>query len=171
MKFYIPKMYQKNIFSINYDYLKEKGIKYLIFDLDNTLGLIDEEICNEKTKDFINKLSIDFKIIIASNNNFKRVNTFAKDLNTSIISFALKPSGKVYRHMKKQYTKNMNEVCIIGDQITTDIITGNRFGIYTILVDPLGKKDLKITSFNRYLEEKFMKKINLKRGEYYCEKN
>lgn len=37
---YLPDMYKKNIFDINYDKLKKKGIKCLIFDLDNTLALI-----------------------------------------------------------------------------------------------------------------------------------
>ena len=154
-----PKMYQKDIFSI----------KYLIFDLDNTLGKIDELVCNDKTKIFINELSNDFKIIVASNNNFKRVSDFCNGMNVSIIPFALKPSGKIYRYMKNNYTKNMTEVCIIGDQIVTDIFVGNRFGILSILVDPLGEKDLKITSFNRFLENKIIKRINLKRGEYYEE--
>ena len=36
-------------------------------------------------------------------------------------------------------------MCIIGDQIVTDILAGNRYKIYTVLVDPLGEKDLKIT--------------------------
>ena len=53
----------------------------------------------------------------------------------------------------------------------TDILGGNRFGIYTILVDPLGKKDLKITTFNRFLENRIIKKLSkrniLKRGKYY----
>lgn len=170
MKIYVPKMYYQDIYSINYDKLKEKGVKYLIFDLDNTLGLIEEEICDLNTQNFINKLSENFKIILASNNNFKRVKTFAINLNVSTISFALKPSGKIYRYIKKNYTNRMNEVCIIGDQIVTDIIAGNRFGILSILVDPKGVKDLKITGLNRIIEKHLMKKINFQRGEYYEEK-
>ena len=38
---YLPDIYKKNIFAINYDKLKKKDIKCLIFDLDNTLALID----------------------------------------------------------------------------------------------------------------------------------
>lgn len=169
MKIFRPKMYLKNIFNINYDLLKRKEIKYLIFDLDNTIGLINEDICNKKTEDFINKLSNDFKIIIASNNNYERVSKFTKNLNVSFIHYALKPSGKIKRYMKKNYTKNMKEICIIGDQIVTDILVGNRFGLLSVLVDPLGEKDLKITSFNRFLEKKIIKMIGLKKGEYYEE--
>ena len=45
------------------------------------------------------------------------------------------------------------EMCMIGDQIVTDVLAGNRFKIMTILVDPLGEKDLKITGLNRKIEE------------------
>ncbi len=170
MRVYEPKMYVRDIFSINYDNLKKMDIKYLIFDLDNTLGLVNDIVCDKKTSDFINKLSKEFTIIIASNNNHKRVSIFSSNLNVKTISYALKPSGRIYRFLKKNYTKNMNEVCIIGDQIVTDIISGNRFGIFSILVDPLGKKDLKITGFNRFIEKHLIKKIGLKRGEYYEKK-
>ena len=94
---------------------------------------------------------------------------FAKNLNVSFIHHALKPSGRIKRYMKNKYTKNMNEVCVIGDQIVTDILAGNRFGILSILVDPLGEKDLKITSFNRFIEKRIIKMIGLKKGEYYEE--
>ena len=62
-------------------------------------------------------------------------------------------------------------MCMIGDQIITDIYGGNRFGMFTILVDPLGKKDLKITSLNRFIENKILnnyeKKDIMKKGVYY----
>ena len=170
MCIYIPKMYYKDIYSINYERLKQKKINYLIFDLDNTIGFINEEVCSKEVETFINKLSHDFKIIVASNNNYQRVSKFVKNLSVSIIASALKPTGKVYRYLKKNFTKKMEEVCIIGDQIVTDIILGNRFGMHTILVNPKGEKDLKITGLNRLIEKRIMKKINFKRGEYYEEK-
>ena len=60
---------------------------------------------------------------------------------------------------------------MIGDQIVTDILAGNRFKIMTILVDPLGTKDLKITGINRKLEARIVKRYEkkgiFKRGKYY----
>ena len=73
MKIFIPKMYQKNIFTINYNKLKQAGIKLLIFDLDNTLGSIDETVINEDTKNFLTNLATNFQIVIASNSKKKRV--------------------------------------------------------------------------------------------------
>ena len=42
--------------------------------------------------------------------------------------------------------------------------------MHTILVDPIGTKDLKVTYFNRFLEKIILKIIKLKRGDYYHEK-
>ena len=63
-----PSMYKKDIFSINYKKLKKAGVKCLIYDLDNTLALIDEKECPEKTKELIIKLKDDFLIFIINNN-------------------------------------------------------------------------------------------------------
>ena len=59
-----PSMYKKDIFSINYKKLKKAGVKCLIYDLDNTLALIDEKECPEKTKELIRKLQDDFLIFL-----------------------------------------------------------------------------------------------------------
>ena len=55
--------------------------------------------------------------------------------------------------------------------MVTDVLAGNRYNIKTILVDPLGKKDLKITSLNRKVESRIIKHYKKKglfeRGKYY----
>ena len=70
-----------------------------------------------------------------------------------------------------RYHLKNSEIAMIGDQLVTDVLAGNRFGAYTIYVDPLGKKDLKITYFNRFIERRiinhYQRKGKFKRGEYY----
>ena len=66
MKKYIPSMYKKSIFDINYDKLKNIGIKCLIFDLDNTIALIDTKLIPEEVKTLFIKLKKDFNIVIIS---------------------------------------------------------------------------------------------------------
>jgi len=170
LKKFIPKSYQKNVFQINYDKLKVKGIRLLIFDLDNTLSLIDESIPSFEIKRLINNLSKDFKILVASNNKEQRVKLFCQELNCDYSYSSLKPTKKLWHFVKKKYSFNNDEVAIIGDQLVTDILLGNRCGMYPILVDAKGEKDLKITSVNRFIETKIKKKINFKKGVYY-EKN
>ena len=164
-----PKMYYKSIFNINYDWLLKKGIEVLIFDLDNTIMTVDEELPREEVVELFKKLNKDFKVFIASNNLKERVRRIGKYLDVHAFYLVRKPSGKIKKLLLSKITVNMNNVAIIGDQIMTDINMGNRLGMKTILVDPLGEKDLKITFFNRLMEKIVLKRIKVKRGEYYEE--
>lgn len=166
MKIFIPKMYQKNIFIINYNKLKQAGIKLLIFDLDNTLGSIDETVINEDTSNFLTNLATNFQIVIASNSKKKRVSKFCSGLNIPFYTFSLKPTKKSFIKIKNDYNLDYNKMAIIGDQILTDIFGGNRLGIYTILVDPLDI-DFKVSKINRLIEKKINLKNGIIRGNYY----
>ncbi|MBQ6498107.1 MAG: YqeG family HAD IIIA-type phosphatase [Bacilli bacterium] len=171
MGLFRPRIYQKSIYDINYKNLKEQGIKCLIFDLDNTLGLISNKNCPEETKELINKLKKDFLIIISSNNMKRRLRPYLKELEVDGISWSMKPSAKCLLQIKNKYKLHKKEMCIIGDQIVTDILAGNRYHIKTILVDPLGEKDLKITGLNRKVENRIIKHYEkrglFERGKYY----
>ncbi len=171
MNLFRPNMYKKNIFEIDYNKLKEQGITCLIFDLDNTLGLIEHEKCPLKTKKLLKELQKDFLILISSNNTKKRIAPYLKDLGIGGVAFSLKPSTKGLRKIKNHYNLNKKEMVMIGDQIVTDILSGNRYKIMTILVDPLGEKDLRITGLNRKIEAriiKYYKKRGMfERGKYY----
>lgn len=171
MNIFKPDIYKKNIFEIDYKNLKQKGIKCLVFDLDNTLGLIDETTCPKETKKLINRLKKDFLIFISSNNTNKRIKPYVDDLGIFGVGFSLKPSIKGLVTIRKKHKLNKSEMVMIGDQIVTDIFSGNRYGIKTILVDPLGKKDLKITNINRKIEkvivDNYKKRGIFERGNYY----
>ena len=171
MNLFRPDMYKKNIFEIDYQKLKDKGIKCLIFDLDNTLGLLEHERCPVKTKKLLKSLQKDFLILISSNNTKKRIKPYLKDLGIGGVAFSLKPLTRGLRKIKRDYGLKKKEMVMIGDQIVTDILSGNKFKIMTILVDPLGKKDLKITGLNRAVEAKIIKYYNkrglFERGKYY----
>ena len=169
MGLFRPNIYKKNIYDINYDLLKSQGIKCLIYDLDNTLGLISHKKCPDEAKELLNKLKKDFIVVISSNNTKKRLKPYLEELGIEGTSWSMKPSIKSLIYIKTKYKLHKKEMCIIGDQIVTDVLAGNRYKIKTILVDPLGEKDLKITYFNRWLERRIMRIIKLKRGEYYEE--
>lgn len=171
MNLFRPNIYKKDVFDIDYNALKEKGIKCLVFDLDNTLGLIDQKKCPLKVKKLIKELQKDFLIFISSNNTYKRIKPYLKELGVGGVAWSLKPSTRGLLKIKLKYKLKKKEMAMIGDQIVTDILSGNRFKILTILVDPLGEKDLKITGLNRKIEKrivKYFKKRGLfERGKYY----
>ena len=171
MKVFIPNRYYKSIYDIDYKKLRNEGIRALLFDSDNTLALISEGLPPKKVLDFIGKLSKDFDIYIVSNNNRDRIEKFCKPFNAEFVSFALKPLSKGFRQIKRKRNYKKSEMCVIGDQLMTDIFGGNRYKCFTILVDPLGKKDLKVTFVNRFIENRIInhlsKKGILERGKYY----
>lgn len=166
-----PTMYYKNIDSINYKKLKKEGIKCLVFDLDNTLALLDEITPSKKLINTIVTLKEEFDVFIVTNSPKKRTKPYKELLNIEIISFALKPLTKSLRKIKRKYKYKKEEMIMIGDQFMTDVLSGRNFGIKTILVDPLAEKDLKITKINRIIENRFLREYQKKgifeRGKYY----
>ncbi|MEG2283840.1 MAG: YqeG family HAD IIIA-type phosphatase [Bacilli bacterium] len=171
MNLFLPSMYKKSIYTIDYSKLKKANIRYLIFDLDNTIGLIKETEPSIKTKKLFQELSANFEIIVISNNTKKRVTSFLMGLDITLVSFAFKPFTRGLRKISKKFNCSKEEMIIIGDQLLTDILAGKRYKIKTILVDPLGKKDLAITSISRLIEKKifnyYKKQGLLERGKYY----
>ena len=168
---FIPYMYQKDIYSIDYDKLKKEKIKCLLFDLDNTISPAREIVLDKKIKELFNKLKKDFIVVLFSNNKKSRVNAFASFYETEYLHMSVKPLPFSYKKILKKYNLNKDEVIAVGDQLITDIFGGNLFKIKTILVDPVSKEDEKITFLNRKLESiifnKFKKENILIKGKYY----
>ncbi len=171
MAYFKPDVYQKSIFDIDYDKLYNRGIHYLIFDLDNTLALLEEKECPPRVKELIVKLKDKFTIIMISNNISSRIKPYKEELKIDTVSLAMKPLTKGLRKITKLYKCDKKEMIMIGDQVVTDILSGKLFGIATCLVEPLSDKDLKITGFNRKVEEiilnNYQKKKIFERGKYY----
>ena len=129
------------------------NIKGIILDVDNTLIDLDhnllegaEEWCNNLKKQNI-------KFCILSNSNKKeKVKKVAKLLDIPYIYFGTKPLKRGFKKAKEMLNLPYNELAIIGDQIFTDIIGGNRCKIYTILVEPISTRELFITAIKRGVE-------------------
>lgn len=126
---------------------------------------------SEENKKIIKRFKKRFLILICSNNTKKRLKPYLKDLGVGGVAWSMKPSTRGLRKIKHNYHLKKNEMCMIGDQIVTDVLAGNRFRIMTVLVDPLGDADLKITGLNRKIEAKIIKKYTkagiFERGKYY----
>ena len=56
MEKYIPDVYQKSIYTIDYQKLKSSGIHCLLFDLDNTLVPASVKVPNKKIKELFDDL-------------------------------------------------------------------------------------------------------------------
>lgn len=170
MENYIPDIYVKDIFNINFEELKSRGIKCLLFDLDNTLVPAKSINMEEKYVNKIKDLKNDFDVILFSNCLRKRGEMFLNLLDIEGVLFARKPSSKNYNKLLEDKKYKLEEVAMIGDQLLTDIKGGNKVGIVTILVDPISSDGI-FTKFNRIREKSVFTKLSdkglLYKGRYY----
>ena len=164
-----PNIYQKDIFSINYENLKKKNVKNLLFDIDNTIVAGNLKSLDNKTIDLFNKLKQEnFNIYIITNALKRRAKIFSEILDIKTYHFSMKPSPRNYNKIIKENNLNIKETAAIGDQIYTDVLGANKLGILSILVDPVSKHEFIITKINRVKERKLIKKTKIiTKGEYY----
>lgn len=172
MEKYIPDAYLKSIYYIDYEKLKSRGIKCILFDLDNTLAPLSLKKPNKKIKDLFIKLkNMGFKLIIFSNSGKTRLKPFKEALEVDCAFSCKKPMIKKYELILKEYKYTVSEVVIIGDNIVTDVLGGNKVGITTILVNPISNKDTASGKISRLYEKMIIKKLSKKelffRGKYY----
>ena len=172
MEKYIPDIYQKSIYDINYKKLHQCGIKCLLFDLDNTLIPLNCKEPNEKIKELVNNLKEQkFKIIIYSKCSKSRLEPFKNSLNVDCCILRRQSFDKKVNSILNSYNFKQAEVAIIGDRMNYDILNGNKVGITTILVNPISKKDHLYEKISRFKEKKLMKKLRnnnlFVKGRYY----
>lgn len=165
MKLY-PNLYLTNIKEITLDLLEKNKIKGLILDVDNTLIDYDKELIEGAKQWCDNLKGNNIKICILSNTNkVKKVAKVAKILDLEYIYFAHKPSKKGFYKAQKLLGLNLNEIATVGDQVFTDVLGGNRVGMFTILTKPIDKRDIVITKLKRPFEKVVIKKYLKNKGE------
>lgn len=169
LKKFLPDRYVKSIFQINPTTLKEKGIKGIITDLDNTLVAWDVAHATDQVINWISEMQrAGIEVTIISNNNEERVRIFSEPIEVPYEASARKPLTRSFKRASSRMRLTPKEVAVIGDQLLTDVFGGNRGGFYTILVVPIVQTDAKITQFNRKIERRilnyFYKKGLLEKG-------
>ena len=169
---FMPDVYQKSIYYINYDKLWKKGVRCLLFDMDNTITPAHITKPTKRLKRLFDELKAKgFKVIIFSNNPKYRIEPFKSFLNVDACAFALKPSKEKYNLIMERFKYKHTEIAAIGDQLLTDIYGANKLDITSVLVNPLTERDHTVTWINRLLEKMIFnsleKKEVFKRGGYY----
>ncbi|MEN6371509.1 MAG: YqeG family HAD IIIA-type phosphatase [Armatimonadota bacterium] len=158
-------MYVSSLVDVDLDDLVSRGIKAIMLDLDNTiLPWKDHNVPVQSAKWVRNALDRGIKLCIASNtHNPARLRAVAEELGIPCRDKLIKPRRKGLREVMESMEATPETTAIIGDQILTDIIGGNRLSILTILVKPMHRKEFIGTKFSRLLEHRIMAYL-LKKG-------
>ncbi len=166
----IPKAYFNSVYDIDYKKLKEKGITCLLFDIDGTIAKVDDLNISDEIKQLFSNLK-EFKIILISNNDSKRVLPVSKVLNVPSLYSAKKPTCQAYETALKMLKVRKKNACMIGDQILTDIFGANNYGIYSILVNQMSNQNNLHTKIAHILQclmiKKLRKKKLLEKNKFY----
>lgn len=159
-----PNTYLKKVEDINIELLQKNKLKALILDLDNTL--IDY---NKNLSDSIIQWAKELKgqgvklYILTNTNDKQKVENVAEKLGIPYESFAKKPFKKGFLKIQRILNIKPENIAVVGEQIFTDIIGGNRCNMYTILVDPICDKDYWYTAWKRPIENKIKNKYITKK--------
>lgn len=159
-----PNVYFTSVQDITIEFLIKNKIKALILDVDNTLIDYDKNLTAETIEWSKQLQGQGIKMYILSNTNKQeKVETVAKKLEIPYEHFAKKPSKKGFVKIKEILRIKEENIAVVGDQIFTDVVGGNRCNMFTILVDPVTNKDYWYTAWKRPIEGILKKR--LKKGE------
>jgi hypothetical protein len=152
-----PNAYVDSIFDIDYQKLYKEGKRGILFDIDNTLVPYDIAHPYDEVIELFNHIKqLGFKICLVSNNNRERVIKFNEKLKVYAIHKAQKPFTRQLKKAMIYMKTQRSETVIIGDQVFTDVLGGNKLGLKTILVVPIQEKEEWITKIKRGAEKKIL---------------
>jgi HAD superfamily phosphatase (TIGR01668 family) len=150
-----PRLRVKTVYDIPLAELWDNGIRGIITDLDNTLVGAKEPLATPELIVWLEQVkAAGFKVVIVSNNNESRVKSFADPLQIPYIHRAKKPSNAAFHKALQWMGLTAEKTVVIGDQMLTDVLGGNRMGLHTILVLPIALLDEGFfTKINRRIEK------------------
>lgn len=159
-----PEMYVPSVTEIDPDFLFDRGIRCVLFDLDNTVVPRDRDDLSPGAAGWIVGLrEKGIKVCVISNNGPERISRVFGSEGIPSVCRAVKPRKHPFRKAMKMLGVTPGETAVVGDQIFTDILGGNRLGLFTILVEPMPGKEYWATEmFNRRLERLVLKRIRKK---------
>ena len=142
MKLPIPNRAVHDIYELTPDFLRSRNITLLLMDLDNTLAPYSTDEATPALKAWIASMkAAGIEPFLFSNNKGDRPSIFARQRNVDYVKLAHKPKQAVLRQVLTQKSTPIERVCIIGDQIYTDVLCGSIAGAYTVVVRPISLKN------------------------------
>lgn len=157
--FFSPVKAFMSIFEITPAMLKKWDIQGVILDIDNTMAPhndpkplkgIDEWIAGMKKNNI--------QLVIVSNNHAPRVEKMGARLGIDFIAEGAKPLPVGFAKAVKKMGLDRKNVCAVGDQIFTDIMGANIYGIRSFMVKPIAPEKSLPFRIKRMIEKPFLPK-------------
>ncbi len=125
------------------DPLEQRGIRALVLDVDRTILPRRQTRMPPSAEQWLRHAADRMPIHLLSNNpSRRRIGSVAEALGVPFTTSAGKPRRTALRRVLDELSIAPAHVALVGDRIFTDVLVGNRLGLFTVLVrpiDPLGQ--------------------------------
>jgi HAD superfamily phosphatase (TIGR01668 family) len=158
-----PNHQSDSVLDLDLHELRAKGIDGIIFDLDNTLVAWKQDQLAPEVAAIIKQAKmLGFKLSILSNALEHRVEAVATSLDIPYVSRAVKPRKSPFRKALELMGTTQETTAVVGDQLFTDILGGNRMKLYTIWISPISPTEFISTKAVRKIERLVVKRFRKK---------
>jgi HAD superfamily phosphatase (TIGR01668 family) len=133
----------QTILSLTPDILASHHLRGLVLDVDDTLVPITMPQVSSELVPWVTAVrQVVPQIWLVSNNiSETRIQRIAQVLDVPYITGAGKPSRRKLRRAVTMMQLPAHHVGMVGDRLFTDVLAGNRLGLFTILVKPMVDPD------------------------------
>jgi len=156
MKLLEPDQVAASVHQVDYKALARSGRRALLFDLENTLCLYRTWSLDERTWNLLRGLAAEgFRLGVVSNAAPPEESALVqalRQLGVVTVWKARKPLRSGFNRALALLEAKPAEAVMVGDQVLTDVWGGQRAGLYTVLVDPLRRRESRWTRVNRLVE-------------------
>ena len=129
---------ESSVLDLTPDILQQHRLKGLVLDVDETLVPIRATETSEQLRQWVEQTRQVAVLWLVSNNlSDARIGGIARSLNLPYILGAVKPSRRKLRQAVAAMNLPLEQVAMVGDRLFTDVLAGNRLGMFTILVEPI----------------------------------
>ncbi|BAZ30743.1 HAD family phosphatase [Cylindrospermum sp. NIES-4074] len=136
-----------SVLTLTPDIIQQYGLKGLVLDVDETLVPITVGKASPELKQWVEQIRACAALCLVSNNlSESRIGGIARSLNLPYYLGAAKPSRRKIRAALQSMSLPEHQVGMVGDRLFTDVIAGNRLGMFTILVEPIVHADAALRS-------------------------
>ncbi len=158
MNAFVPSFQMDRVTAITPEFLRENEIEALVLDVDNTLTTHGNPVPGDGVPEWLDTIrAAGIPMLILSNNSRARVAPFAELLDLPYIARGFKPLKLGLTKACKLLGLPPQRVAIVGDQLFTDILGGNRKGIKTILTQPISPESGWFFRLKRKMEDRLIK--------------
>ncbi|NEP15481.1 MAG: YqeG family HAD IIIA-type phosphatase [Leptolyngbya sp. SIO4C1] len=127
-----------SILGLTPDIIRQHQLSGLILDVDETLVPFRQSDPMADVKQWADRVKASVAIVLVSNNlNQVRIRRIATALDVPYFTAAGKPSRRKLRQAAAILDRPPHQIGMVGDRLFTDVLAGNRIGMFTILVDPM----------------------------------